>query len=116
MNFFIIANNGREAASIARQKPGVKSNHHDAILSVTEISKESFFIIRNITVNDLFFNKKKMGNKSNMALFFDRLEPETEPYIILSEKKAARKYRYRRIRAHERSLHDEIIREYGIAI
>lgn len=40
--FYVIAENGREAAAKARYFPRVKHDHKDAILSVTPISYEEF--------------------------------------------------------------------------
>lgn len=39
---YITAENGREAAKVARRMPRVKHNHKDAILSVSEIDADSY--------------------------------------------------------------------------
>lgn len=40
--FYITAENGREAAKVARVMPRVKHDHKDAILSVSEIDVDSY--------------------------------------------------------------------------
>lgn len=42
--FYITAENGREAAKVARVMPRVKHDHKDAILSVSEIDVDSYIL------------------------------------------------------------------------
>ena len=116
MNFFIYAKNGRDAAYMARCKPGVKRHHPDAVLSVTEITKEQFNILKPLAYNDPYWKKERMGVKNNQALFIDRLEPEIPRQVVRTNKMSARKFRYRRRILHEQSFYEEIFREYGIAV
>ena len=52
INFAVIAENGEEAAYIARYIPRVKHDHKDAILDVRCITLEEFLEIKEINDND----------------------------------------------------------------
>lgn len=55
-DFFIKAEDGKEAAYIVRFRPRVKHHWKDAIVAVTLISKEEFIRGREIQKKDLYFN------------------------------------------------------------
>ncbi|MCL2793493.1 MAG: hypothetical protein FWD87_10450 [Spirochaetaceae bacterium] len=128
VEFAIYAKNGKEAAFIARQKPGVKRNHPDAILSVEEISREEYCKSRQLFINDLYWRKGAMNVKDNQALLLSRLEPETPHHhtvhkLAVSQQKieknnkiATRKFRYRKACQYERFLRNDIALEYGILV
>lgn len=51
----IIANDGREAAFIARYKPRVKHNHPDAILDVKRVNEDEYLIQKDLNNHDPYF-------------------------------------------------------------
>lgn len=55
-DFFIEAEDGKEAAYMVRFRPRVKHHWKDAIVTVTLISKEEFIRGRELQKNDLYFN------------------------------------------------------------
>ena len=78
ISFCVIAENGREAAKIARTIPRVKRNHKDAILSVTKVTKEEYDLQREINNNDPYLLcKSKHEQNAILHLIKDRLMPET---------------------------------------
>ena len=56
IQFAIIAENGKEAAKIARQLPRVKHNHKDAILKVEKIDLKQFLEIKEINDSDQYLH------------------------------------------------------------
>jgi len=116
MDFPIIAENGRIAASIARQRPGVKRNHPDAILSVTEVTLDEYKMAKLSFKNDLYWRKAKMGTKANQLLLFPRLEPETRQFIKRTNKKSTRKFRYRRMYLHDQSWREDFVYNYNVSV
>ena len=116
MNFAIYAENGKEAASVTRKMPGVKRDHPDAILSVTEITLEEYNTAKQLSKNDPYWQKENMGIKSNQIMFFPRLMFETRRNTEKTNKRESRKFRYRRASQYERSLCNDIAREYGLVV
>jgi len=114
--FTVCAENRKEAASIVLQMPAVKRDHKDAILLVYETGKDEYDEAKKESINDYYWNKQNFGNKTNQALFFSRLEPETSHFPKRINKAAARKFRFRKAAHKERSLCDDIIKEFGISV
>ena len=54
----VAANDAKHAAKIARAIPRVKHDHKDAIRYVKEITKEEFYVLKEIQNNDPFFTCK----------------------------------------------------------
>ena len=127
IDFAIWAENAREAAVIARQRPGVKRNHPDAILSVTEITREEYFLAKQTLIKDLYWQKESMGTKTNQAIFLSLLEPETSHHAVhklairqhcfeKNNKIASRQFRYRKANCYDRLVKNDILREYGVSL
>ena len=127
LDFAIWAENAREAASIARQRPGVKCSHPDAILAVKKITKEEYYKVKQPLKDDFYWHKDAMSTKSNQAIFFTMLMPETTHHAVhkraISQRNiekvnkiASRQFRYRKILQLERSLCSDIAREYGVSV
>lgn len=76
--FCVRAEDGKEAAKIARTIPRVKRNHKDAILSVTKVSKEIYDYQNKINDNDPYLLcKSKHEQNKIFDLIKDRLVLET---------------------------------------
>lgn len=79
--FFVRAENGKEAAHKVRFLPRVKHDLKDAIISVTPIDRDDFFQGRELHDHDLYFN---VTNSSEQRIYgaidyeqvFDYDEPE----------------------------------------
>ena len=67
--FPIIANNGKEAASIARYIPRVKHDHKDAIISVREINDDEYESLIENNQNDKYLqcNNKQEQNLLDLS-------------------------------------------------
>ena len=55
-NFYVKAENGKEAALIVRNKPRVKHHQKDAIINVIEISLEEYVLGKKINEKDDYFH------------------------------------------------------------
>lgn len=66
--FPIIANDGKEAALIARYIPRVKHNHKDAILSVREINDEEYESLVESNENDKYLQCKNKQEQNLLNL------------------------------------------------
>lgn len=90
IGFAIIAENGKEAASIARNIPRVKHDHKDAILNVRKINDEEFDEICERNDNDLYL---RCNNKQEQRILdlTSRLHKE-ERYLDHEEIDQERKH------------------------
>ena len=93
IEFCIIAENGREAAKIAREIPRVKRHHKDAILSVSKVSKEEFDYQNMVNkIDPYLLCKSKHEQNEIYYLLKDRLIPETN-----YERRDVSKYKKRKV-------------------
>ena len=69
--FPVKAENGREAASLARQFPRVKHNHWDAILECRKVEEEAYRKQIGINKKDPFL---KVSSKQEQNLFMELIE------------------------------------------
>ena len=100
IDFAIVAKDGKQAASITRDKPRVKHDHKDAILSVTEITFEEFMVLRSQNDADPFLHCKNIQQQRGIEGLSERLVPE-----IMKEqvKNRATEYRRKKYKIIERS-------------
>lgn len=80
-DFFIKAEDGKEAAYIVRFRPRVKHHWKDAIITVTLISKEEFIRGRELQKKDLYFNvtnssEQRLLGEVNREQVFEFEKPE----------------------------------------
>lgn len=80
-NFYVIAENGKEAAYKVRFFPRVKHDWKDAIVSVELITQEEFRLGYELHNNDLFFNvtnssEQRLHGAVDYEEVFDLDEPE----------------------------------------
>jgi len=93
ITFGIIANNKKEAATIARKKGRVKHNHKDAILNNYEISYVEYLRIKKENKEDPYLNVySKHEQKEIYHLLRDRLVPEKRYKIVKKVNKNSKKY------------------------
>ncbi len=74
--FGVIAETKKEAAKIARQIPRVKHDHKDAILNVTQISKEEFDEINELNKKDPYL---RVNSKHEQNRIKDYIDMHTVP-------------------------------------
>jgi hypothetical protein len=123
LDFPIRASDAERAAFIARQRPGVKHHHPEAILSVRKINFVEFLLYREINRRDPYW---KWTTYDYDALLF-RIKYEDYYHRIkkpsigrgLSKragKRAARDFRIKKSHIIERSVSRDIINEYGLSV
>lgn len=66
MNFYVKAENGKEAAAIVRQKPRVKHDWKDAIESVDEIDREEYLNGKAQMQNNLYFSVSNSSDQRRL--------------------------------------------------
>jgi len=106
--------NAREAAALARQRPGVKHHHPDAVLWVQAVDAAEYRRAERTLRGDIYWQ----GVRRRLALVADRLEPEPshETGGTTWDAVAARKFRQTRNRLVEAEVDAYVAREYGTAI
>ena len=67
ISFPVAADNGREAAEITRRFPRVKHNHKNAILSVKEITFESYLQLKQTNAQDPYLMCKNIQQQRQIA-------------------------------------------------
>ena len=77
-SFAVIAENGKEAASIARSIPRVKHHHKDAIINVKRIDKDRFMEIVDANDNDEYL-KCSSKQQQNLSCTLEVLE---DPHYV----------------------------------
>lgn len=78
-NFYIWANDGKEAALKVRYLPRVKHDRKDAILSVEPISKEEYLIGKRLVAQDEYFKVHSSTEQRRCkADDYDSVFPEAE--------------------------------------
>lgn len=85
--FAVIADNGREAAGYVRYLPRVKHDHRDAIVSVTEIDKDEYSLMKTVNDSDPFFKCKNIQQQRMKEYIGDVMIDES-----LAPKKKKRSY------------------------
>jgi len=77
ITFAVRAENGKQAAAIARELPRVKHDHPDAILSVTEVTVEEYARQRKVNEYDPYLCvSTRKDHNSVLGLFEHRILPE----------------------------------------
>ncbi len=71
IDFPVIAEDGREAAKIARNIPRVKHHHKDAIRNVKEVSYENFVLLCKFNKNDDYLN---CSSNQEQLMIYDEIE------------------------------------------
>ena len=71
--FYVRAENGREAATLVRQKPRVKHNHKDAILSISSISYSEYLTGKAAYKTNPYFNCK---SKQEQRIYADEISAD----------------------------------------
>ena len=90
--FYITAENGREAAKVARVMPRVKHDHKDAILSVSEIDVDSYVRGKETTLdNPYWFCKNIQEQRIQCRNLEENLVAEVEKTHYLSRRNATRR-------------------------
>lgn len=77
-DFYIVANDGKEAALKVRYLPRVKHNRKDAILSVEAISKEEYLVGKALHAQDMYFKVHSSTEQKRCgAVDYNLVLPET---------------------------------------
>ena len=84
-NFYVKAENGKEAAFIVRNKPRVKHHQKDAIIDVIEISLEKYVLGKKIMENDDYFHVHDSSTQRKIHAVNEE-EIINEPEIIKYKK------------------------------
>ena len=71
--FYVRAENGKEAATLVRQKPRVKHNHKDAILSVSSISYSEYLTGKAAYKTNPYFSCK---SKQEQRIYTDEISAD----------------------------------------
>lgn len=106
IRFAIVAQDGKDAASITRGKPRVKHDHKDAILSVRELTFEEYMKLRSENDADPYLHCKNIQQQRGIENFSDRLVPEKR-----NEQRKTRnaKYKIKKNKIMERSASKEVM-------
>lgn len=75
ISFAIMAQSGKEAASIAREMPRVKHNHKDAILNVRKINQDEYTRLSKRNYHDSYLHCRCIQDQ-NLIDISDRLMDE----------------------------------------
>jgi hypothetical protein len=86
IQFAIIAENGKEAAQIARNLPRVKKDHKDAILMCEKISYEVYQEILQNNHNDPYLKCKNHNEQVEKCHLSDRLVIDSPQEVIEYDK------------------------------
>ena len=71
ITFPIVAESKKEAARITRQLPRVKHDHKDAIISVREITKDEYLLIKESNSSDLYLQCKSKQEQRMFCVDLD---------------------------------------------
>lgn len=113
IQFAIVAENGKEAAKIARDMPRVKHHHKDAILKVEEISKNIYIEIKKANTNDPYLHCHSIQEQNEMCDLTDRIVLEKKDEICNNgDRKSRLEYMDKKRKAIRESDLKEM-REYG---
>ena len=96
--FAIRAENGKEAAMIARNKPRVKHHHKDAIRSVVEITEIEYLQIIKQNNDDPYFKCRNIQEQRIYVQDCDVYVENKEAHISKSYSKKAIYYKKKRVR------------------
>lgn len=90
--FYITAENGREAAKVARVMPRVKHDHKDTILSVSEIDVDSYVLGKEtIMDNPYWFCKNIQEQRIQCRNLEENLVAEVEKTHYLRHRNTTRR-------------------------
>lgn len=93
VQFAVIAENGKEAAKIAREFPRVKHQHKDAILQVKEISYEEFLSIKEVNNNDMYLHCHSRQEQNSLCDMASRIVEDPHFVKPVKHDKNARRER-----------------------
>lgn len=102
-DFYVRAENAKEAAEIARMIPRVKHHHSDAIRKVESITYEEYIEGRNRNNEDPYFF---CHSTQEQNLYWDQIADDVMEEEELSDKKYRKKVNYRYRAAKERERYD----------
>ena len=90
--FYEEAADGKEAAAIVRERPRVKHQHKDAILSVKKITLEEYLDGKKRKETEVYF---KCENRQEQDLFWSEIEEKIfiEPRCLKEEKEREPKWK-----------------------
>lgn len=78
-DFYIVANDGKEAAFKVRHLPRVKHDRKDAILSVEAIAKDEYLVGKAVQAKDMYFRVHSSTEQRQCgAVDYDLVLSETE--------------------------------------
>ena len=90
--FYEVAEDGKEAATIVRERPRVKHQHKDAILSVKKITLEEYLDGKKRKESEVYF---RCENPQEQDLFWDEIGNKVfpEPRYLVEEKEREPKWK-----------------------
>lgn len=89
---YITAENGREAAAVARRMPRVKHDHKDAILSVSEIDADSYILGKESSMSNPYWLCKNIQEQRVHCVNLDKeLFAEVEKTHYLKHRNTTRR-------------------------
>ena len=89
ITFPIMAENKKEASTIAREFPRVKRHHWDAILSCSEVTADAYEKQKAINNDDFYLKvRSKQEQKIHMSTISDRLLPDNHVNEIKRNRKS----------------------------
>lgn len=118
IDFPIRARNIWSAESIARQKPGVKHNRIDAIISVRKSNYIEYMIYEKLLKKDIYWrgvedNKKKLSHRIKE---YEYLKDDRKVKTGKNRKQLTRNFRFKRFSNMEKYLCQDVEQEYGISV
>lgn len=111
--FAIIAKCGKEAASIVRDMPRVKHHQKDAIISVTQISEEDYFILNNKNNSDLYLQCKNKQMQNNIPDLYLRVKSDCKENFEILTKREIVYFKLKKYKSLENSQKKQIL-EYAM--
>ena len=109
--FYEVAEDGKEAAAIVRERPRVKHQHKDAILSVKKITLEEYLDGKKRKELEAYYHCE---NRQEQDLFWSEIEEKIfiEPRCLKEEKEREPKWK----RPYKRERFDWRKEEFVMAI
>ena len=116
ITFPIIANNGKEAARIARWLPRVKHCHRDAILECKRVDKEQFELQKEINNQDPYLKvKSKQEQQMLVTNLSERIQIDKHQEELSKPKQKSSKPNLRFQKMKYKNIYEEYECEYAFA-
>ena len=112
--FAIVAEDGKEAAAIARNKPRAKHDHKDVIAYVKEITFEEYMVLKADNDADPFLHCKNIQEQRAIAGIEERIERDEwniERSGLRYQKEKCLEYKHKKATAVRKGF-DRKVREY----